>query len=191
MSLCAQCFEAGDHTGHDYNMFHSGAGGACDCGDSSVMAAPGICPDHSEVDSTDEPNERSRVPSQLVAPAQPVITRVLYRLLYEMRRKFLASHAIRRIRAAEEDMDNPRSMFETAELGMGEGFNQMVELLTHMAMNSSALQDVMTTALVASLNEAEKGFGDNTLHEESREELDEVNALIKVRLSTASLSYKL
>ena len=46
MSLCAECFEAGNHTGHDFNMFHSGAGGACDCGDSSVMDEKGICIHH-------------------------------------------------------------------------------------------------------------------------------------------------
>ncbi|KAB0380564.1 hypothetical protein FD755_008348 [Muntiacus reevesi] len=37
MSLCAECFHQGDHTGHDFNMFRSQAGGACDCGDSNVM----------------------------------------------------------------------------------------------------------------------------------------------------------
>ena len=37
MSLCAPCFEAGNHEGHDFNMFKSGAGGACDCGDTNVM----------------------------------------------------------------------------------------------------------------------------------------------------------
>jgi E3 ubiquitin-protein ligase UBR3 len=37
MSLCAPCFEAGNHEGHDFNMFKSGAGGACDCGDINVM----------------------------------------------------------------------------------------------------------------------------------------------------------
>ena len=37
MSICAQCFQHGNHEGHNYNMFKSQAGGACDCGDSSVM----------------------------------------------------------------------------------------------------------------------------------------------------------
>ncbi|PKU49420.1 e3 ubiquitin-protein ligase ubr3 [Limosa lapponica baueri] len=37
MSLCAECFHQGEHAGHDYNMFRSQAGGACDCGDSNVM----------------------------------------------------------------------------------------------------------------------------------------------------------
>ncbi|XP_043343694.1 E3 ubiquitin-protein ligase UBR3 [Cervus canadensis] len=42
MSLCAECFHQGDHTGHDFNMFRSQAGGACDCGDSNVMRESGI-----------------------------------------------------------------------------------------------------------------------------------------------------
>lgn len=41
MSLCAECFHQGDHTGHDFNMFRSQAGGACDCGDSNVMRESG------------------------------------------------------------------------------------------------------------------------------------------------------
>ena len=41
MSLCADCFQAGNHTGHDYNMFRSQAGGACDCGDVNVMNTEG------------------------------------------------------------------------------------------------------------------------------------------------------
>ena len=41
MSLCADCFKDGNHEGHDFNMFKSQAGGACDCGDSSVMRESG------------------------------------------------------------------------------------------------------------------------------------------------------
>lgn len=41
MSLCGDCFKRGDHTGHDFNMFRSQAGGACDCGDTSVMKPDG------------------------------------------------------------------------------------------------------------------------------------------------------
>ena len=41
MSICADCFHAGDHEGHDFNMFKSQAGGACDCGDENVMKSEG------------------------------------------------------------------------------------------------------------------------------------------------------
>ena len=42
MSICAECFKHGDHAGHDFNMFRSGAGGACDCGDECVMSPKGL-----------------------------------------------------------------------------------------------------------------------------------------------------
>ena len=41
MSLCADCFLAGNHKGHDFNMFKSQAGGACDCGDETVLKKEG------------------------------------------------------------------------------------------------------------------------------------------------------
>ncbi|KAJ8255418.1 hypothetical protein GJAV_G00204660 [Gymnothorax javanicus] len=46
MSLCAECFNNGNHTGHDFNMFRSQAGGACDCGDGNVMRESGFCQRH-------------------------------------------------------------------------------------------------------------------------------------------------
>lgn len=41
MSLCTECFKKGNHHRHDFNMFLSQAGGACDCGDASVMKETG------------------------------------------------------------------------------------------------------------------------------------------------------
>lgn len=41
MSLCAQCFEAGNHEGHDFSRFFSQAGGACDCGNMDVLSQAG------------------------------------------------------------------------------------------------------------------------------------------------------
>lgn len=41
MSICRDCFRRGDHSTHDFNMFLSQAGGACDCGDTSVMKEDG------------------------------------------------------------------------------------------------------------------------------------------------------
>ncbi|KAJ8969228.1 hypothetical protein NQ317_002183 [Molorchus minor] len=35
--LCTESFKKGNHAKHDFNMFLSQAGGACDCGDTSVM----------------------------------------------------------------------------------------------------------------------------------------------------------
>lgn len=41
MSLCYECFHSGNHEGHDFNMFRSQAGGACDCGDVNVLNKSG------------------------------------------------------------------------------------------------------------------------------------------------------
>lgn len=41
MSLCYECFHSGNHEGHDFNMFRSQAGGACDCGDINVLNKSG------------------------------------------------------------------------------------------------------------------------------------------------------
>ena len=49
MSLCADCFHAGNHEGHDFNMFKSQAGGACDCGDEDVMKSDG-CVQYLQID---------------------------------------------------------------------------------------------------------------------------------------------
>lgn len=46
MYFLTACFERGNHEGHDYNMFRSEAGGACDCGDPHVMSPSGFCPRH-------------------------------------------------------------------------------------------------------------------------------------------------
>ena len=44
-------------------MFHSGAGGACDCGDSSVMDSAGICPKH-------KAHTTPQVPLELILPGK-------------------------------------------------------------------------------------------------------------------------
>ncbi|VDM36448.1 unnamed protein product [Hydatigera taeniaeformis] len=41
MSLCGACFTAGNHENHDFNKFKSMCGGACDCGDPSVIRPSG------------------------------------------------------------------------------------------------------------------------------------------------------
>jgi hypothetical protein len=44
--VCVACFRAGDHEGHDYIMYRSETGGACDCGDLESWARAGCCPAH-------------------------------------------------------------------------------------------------------------------------------------------------
>ncbi|XP_065665179.1 E3 ubiquitin-protein ligase UBR3 isoform X4 [Hydra vulgaris] len=71
MSLCADCFLAGNHEGHDFNIFKSQAGGACDCGDETVLKKEGFCPNHGKKSSL-----RS-IPDELVALANIVIPKMV------------------------------------------------------------------------------------------------------------------
>ncbi|XP_053554395.1 LOW QUALITY PROTEIN: E3 ubiquitin-protein ligase UBR3 [Bombina bombina] len=81
MSLCAECFNHGEHAGHDFNMFRSQAGGACDCGDSNVMRESGFCKRHSVKSSSCVPS----VPEDLLLMSELVIPRFIFYLIQYLR----------------------------------------------------------------------------------------------------------
>ncbi|XP_068671556.1 E3 ubiquitin-protein ligase ubr3-like isoform X2 [Montipora foliosa] len=81
MSLCADCFHAGNHEGHDFNMFKSQAGGACDCGDEDVMKKEGFCDHH----GAKELSVQSAPPAELLAMAQIVVPRLCLRLQKQLK----------------------------------------------------------------------------------------------------------
>ncbi|CAH8553063.1 unnamed protein product [Schistosoma margrebowiei] len=78
MSLCSSCFTAGNHEGHDFNKFKSHAGGACDCGDATVMKESGFCRFH----GPDKVHNRPVPPDDLVAPLRSLLPSFLSALLY-------------------------------------------------------------------------------------------------------------
>lgn len=100
MSLCSNCFKAADHTGHDYNRFWSLSGGACDCGNASVMDERGcgcllcfttqdnllsFCSRHG-------PRVQQLVapaPVHLTAPAQYVLPYVCLHMLHTWREHYV------------------------------------------------------------------------------------------------------
>ncbi|XP_077128859.1 E3 ubiquitin-protein ligase UBR3 isoform X1 [Ranitomeya variabilis] len=81
MSLCAECFNQGEHAGHDFNMFRSQAGGACDCGDSNVMRESGFCKRHRVKSSSCVPS----VPHDLLMMSELVIPRFIFYLIQYLR----------------------------------------------------------------------------------------------------------
>lgn len=90
MSLCGDCFKRGDHTGHDFNMFRSQAGGACDCGDTSVMKPDGFCRKHSSTNNIDGTSTSSnsgckQPPADLLRVAERIMPRLLLRLVQYLR----------------------------------------------------------------------------------------------------------
>lgn len=97
MSLCADCFNKGDHIGHDFNMFKSIAGGACDCGDESVMKPSGFCVTHRVRPEATIPSP----PPKLLFLANGTIPFLLNRLLWELRQIKLQGRVPYSIRTAE------------------------------------------------------------------------------------------
>ncbi|XP_062390894.1 E3 ubiquitin-protein ligase ubr3 isoform X3 [Sardina pilchardus] len=81
MSLCAECFNNGDHTGHDFNMFRSQAGGACDCGDSNVMRESGFCRRHRLKTGENVPT----VPRDLLLMSEMVLPRFIVSIIQYLR----------------------------------------------------------------------------------------------------------
>ncbi|KRY00594.1 E3 ubiquitin-protein ligase UBR3 [Trichinella pseudospiralis] len=77
MSICASCFHNGDHKNHDFNMFRSQTGGACDCGDKTVMRSEGFCSHHGDgiLASATKP------PEILICAAEQIIPYIIWRLL--------------------------------------------------------------------------------------------------------------
>ncbi|GFO41996.1 E3 ubiquitin-protein ligase ubr3-like [Plakobranchus ocellatus] len=85
MSICSDCFQAGNHEGHDYNMFRSHSGGACDCGDASVMRPEGFCSRHGNRSGSQAYPE---APAELMAMAKEMMPRLFLRFLYHLREEF-------------------------------------------------------------------------------------------------------
>ncbi|XP_063233328.1 E3 ubiquitin-protein ligase Ubr3 [Bacillus rossius redtenbacheri] len=81
MSLCAHCFQNGNHDGHDFNMFRSQAGGACDCGDTNVMKETGFCDRHGPKAQVNKPS----APADLMCVASVVMPRLMLRLIQHLR----------------------------------------------------------------------------------------------------------
>ncbi|KAI5107182.1 E3 ubiquitin-protein ligase UBR3 isoform X4 [Silurus meridionalis] len=89
MSLCAECFNNGDHTGHDFNMFRSQAGGACDCGDSNVMRQSGFCRRHRLRTGENVPS----VPRDLLLMSEMVLPRFIVSIIQYLREGYTESES--------------------------------------------------------------------------------------------------
>lgn len=128
MSICRECFKKGDHSTHDFNMFLSQAGGACDCGDTSVMKAEGFCTDH----GINYCANNAPVPDDLMSVAEAIMPRLLLRLLQHFRENG-------NIRAPEPSYSYSKAANECDEYcSMLMEFNNMGELMRR----------VMTRALI-------------------------------------------
>uniref|UniRef100_S4RKK4 E3 ubiquitin-protein ligase n=1 Tax=Petromyzon marinus TaxID=7757 RepID=S4RKK4_PETMA len=137
MSLCAECFNAGEHTGHDFNMFRSQAGGACDCGDSSVMRESGFCQRHGRASLRSVP----RAPLDLLTLPELVLPRVVLRLVQHLREKFAPPPpglGAGEVPAGDHD---PQRAVQQAE--------QLIGLLEELTKMGGAMRAVLTRVLTS------------------------------------------
>lgn len=86
MALCADCFKNGNHQGHDYNMFKSRSGGACDCG-YSIMKESGHCCRHGRNIAAEHDNEP--IPESLICVPKRAMPRLIHKLAIHLRRSLV------------------------------------------------------------------------------------------------------
>ena len=86
--LCQECFDGGDHTGHEVFFHRTKAGGCCDCGDLEAWKLEGCCARHRGAAPADE--SAPALPDELAGAARAVIGEVV-RALSRCRRAAEAS----------------------------------------------------------------------------------------------------
>ncbi|XP_042224390.1 E3 ubiquitin-protein ligase ubr3-like [Homarus americanus] len=123
MSLCAQCFQEGNHEGHDFNMFRSQAGGACDCGNSAVMKESGFCHRHGSQAQLNKPE----VPPDLLAIADALMPRIFLRFIQHCREH------------SPESLDQVLEAMEESSL--------FLDLLQDLSRLGAAMRKTMTKSL--------------------------------------------
>ncbi|PYI11441.1 ubiquitin-protein ligase E3 component [Aspergillus sclerotiicarbonarius CBS 121057] len=77
--LCSRCFDASDHTGHQYQIsLSSGNCGCCDCGDEEAWRLPLFCAIHTDSDDKKgKQRAQTQLPGDLVDSIRLTVSRVL------------------------------------------------------------------------------------------------------------------
>uniref|UniRef100_T1JNI2 E3 ubiquitin-protein ligase n=1 Tax=Strigamia maritima TaxID=126957 RepID=T1JNI2_STRMM len=131
MSICAECFQRGNHEGHDFNMFRSQAGGACDCGDSSVMKESGFCNRHGPRNQLDKVTP----PPDLFLLSEMMMPRLFLRLL----RHFRDQNSQIYENSASEAKEKLQKLFQDAE--------SFIHMLHRCSEMGAAMRHVMAKVL--------------------------------------------
>ncbi|XP_053295045.1 E3 ubiquitin-protein ligase ubr3 isoform X1 [Pleuronectes platessa] len=127
MSLCAECFNNGDHTGHDFNMFRSQAGGACDCGDSNVMRETGFCRRHRLRTGENIPS----IPRDLLLMSEMVLPRFILCIVQYLRDGYVEADT-----TAERDLQKVLQQLEP-----------QISFLEELTKMGGAMRTVLTKIL--------------------------------------------
>nr|XP_054931977.1 E3 ubiquitin-protein ligase ubr3-like isoform X3 [Dermacentor andersoni] len=147
MSLCADCFQQGNHQGHDFNMFRSQAGGACDCGDASVMREDGFCHRHGPKAQAGKPP----APPDLLCVAESMMPRVILRLVQHLREHSSSVDAGTVGQKAVQEADGFLTMLhQLSEMGA-----VMRQVMTHALTNPLSYR-TLTCAAAIDVEDEEK-----------------------------------
>ncbi|XP_073710937.1 E3 ubiquitin-protein ligase ubr3 isoform X2 [Misgurnus anguillicaudatus] len=143
MSLCAECFNNGDHTGHDFNMFRSQAGGACDCGDGNVMRESGFCSRHRLKTGENVP----LVPRDLLLMSEMVLPRFIITIIQYLRDGYVEPES-----AADRDLQKVLQQLEP-----------QISFLEELTKMGGAMRTVLTKILTnqQTFKELSMGQGEN------------------------------
>ncbi|KNC47555.1 uncharacterized protein AMSG_02580 [Thecamonas trahens ATCC 50062] len=76
--VCVECFQAGNHDGHDYYLIRT-AGGVCDCGDATAWDPAGFCDVHRGQSEDDDP--AAVLPLDVAAAGTAVLTAAISALV--------------------------------------------------------------------------------------------------------------
>uniref|UniRef100_A0A7E4VJZ5 E3 ubiquitin-protein ligase n=1 Tax=Panagrellus redivivus TaxID=6233 RepID=A0A7E4VJZ5_PANRE len=142
MSLCAECFEAGNHEGHDYSRFFSTVGGCCDCGNPDVMDPKGFCQKHCE----DAPRSNILKDHQKFL-IRMVLTRLIIRLLVGMRRWSLIYDHLKGYRNLSPENRTSGLLFSTNEI-IHKGIQPIFSLLARLCEAGSNVTDILIDVLL-------------------------------------------
>ncbi|XP_074159260.1 E3 ubiquitin-protein ligase UBR3 isoform X4 [Sminthopsis crassicaudata] len=153
MSLCAECFHQGDHTGHDFNMFRSQAGGACDCGDSNVMRESGFCKRHQIKSSSNIPC----VPKDLLMMSEFVLPRFIFCLIQYLREGY---------NEPAVDVPSEKDLHKVLQL-----LGPQISFLEDLTKMGGAMRSVLTQVLTNQQNykDLSSGLGENACAKKSHE----------------------
>ncbi|CAN7992707.1 unnamed protein product [Ixodes hexagonus] len=165
MSLCADCFQQGNHQGHDFNMFRSQAGGACDCGDGSVMREDGFCHRHGPKAQEGKPP----APPDLLRVAESMMPRVILRLIQHLREHSDAADAASVDQKAVQKADGFLTMLhQLSEMGA-----VMRQVMTHALTNPLSYRTLTGPQALETEDEGKANFirQNNERYEEAKRKL--------------------
>ena len=102
--ICIECFDAGDHEGHDFRLFQSQSGGCCDCGDGMAWKESGFCRHHNPQAPIDMDG---MLPHEVAAAVRSLLGSLVWMLVWVLKRV-----ALRDEEPTTDNMENARVMLD-------------------------------------------------------------------------------